>query len=87
MTLSVALCACWRRALASLTRLALASLYDYSFCLYTERFSRASVSRRLLGSLAAAVVALRDSVAAAEPLLLYIVSLSALLSALQYCYL
>ncbi|KAF5850421.1 hypothetical protein GGP41_002664, partial [Bipolaris sorokiniana] len=114
MPLSVALRARWRRALASLTRLALASLHDHPFCLcskllsllhledstrsyiltlltlllsLTLRFSRAGVSRRLLGSLAAAAVALGDSVAAAEPLLLYVVSLSALLSALQCCYL
>ncbi|KAF5850476.1 hypothetical protein GGP41_002718, partial [Bipolaris sorokiniana] len=90
ITLGVALRARWRRALASLTRLALASLHDHSFCLYilllitsqVERFSRAGVSRRLLGSLAAGAAALRDSVAAAEPLLLYVVSLSTLLSAL-----
>ncbi|KAF5845913.1 hypothetical protein GGP41_008346, partial [Bipolaris sorokiniana] len=69
MTLSVALRARWRRALASLTRLALASLHNHPFCLYTERFSRAGVSRRLLDSLAAAVVTLEDSVATAEPLL------------------
>ncbi|EMD66027.1 hypothetical protein COCSADRAFT_311945 [Bipolaris sorokiniana ND90Pr] len=118
MTLGVALRARWRRALASLTRLALASLHDHPFCLcskllsllhlegstrsyiltlltllllltliFSERFSRAGVSRRLLGSLAAGAAALGDSVAAAEPLLLYVVSLSALLSALQRCYL
>ncbi|KAF5845452.1 hypothetical protein GGP41_003032 [Bipolaris sorokiniana] len=45
-------------------------------------FSRASVSRYLLGSLATSAAALRDSVATAKPLLLYIVSLSALLSML-----
>ena len=47
----------------------------------------ADVSRYLLDSLAVATVALGDRVLAAEPLLLYVVFLSALLSALQRCYL
>ncbi|KAF5844222.1 hypothetical protein GGP41_004938, partial [Bipolaris sorokiniana] len=39
MTLSVALRARWRRALASLTRLALASLHDHPFCLCSKLLS------------------------------------------------
>ncbi|KAF5843977.1 hypothetical protein GGP41_005960 [Bipolaris sorokiniana] len=65
MPLCVALRTRWRRALTSLTSLALANLYNYPFCLCTT-----------------GVVALKDSVPAAKALLLYIVSLSALLPTL-----
>ncbi|KAF5847317.1 hypothetical protein GGP41_000045 [Bipolaris sorokiniana] len=65
MALSVALRTRWRRALTSLTSLALAGLYNYPFC--------------LCSSLAAGLVALRDSVLTAEATLLYVVFLSTLL--------